>query len=116
MIEDFLRLDKQKQKIILARGGAVASTIFPITVGYYMGAKFLFGWNIYIAGILAGLTGTFWASNSRTIHKEIQKILKLKTPLSKNEYLSERNKYNWKAIVSVFVLIIEFILIRFLPV
>ena len=38
--------------------GGYFAPLFPITVGYYLGVKALFGLNIYISGILAGFDPT----------------------------------------------------------
>lgn len=110
MLEDLLRLDKYRRKLVFYQSGAIGSMIFPITVAYYMGARLLFGWNIYIAGILAGLTGTFWASNSYAMKVNIDRILKKKN-YTDDEYLKERDRYRHRPLIALLFLIIEAILI-----
>jgi cytochrome b subunit of formate dehydrogenase len=110
MIGDFWKLDKYRMKLVFLQSGAIGASVFPITVGYYMGAKLIFGWNIYIAGILAGLTGTFWASNQLVMRKNTERLLK-KKKYTRKEYVQERNRYNNRATISFFALILEAVLI-----
>ena len=53
---------KQEKKIMLSSICVkIILPLIPITIGYYIVARVLFGWNVYIAGILAGLTGGLWS-------------------------------------------------------
>jgi hypothetical protein len=103
----------ERRILTLYHIGGYFAPLFPITVGYYLGVKALFGLNIYISGILAGLTGGLWSFGMTKGYDLYQKIKHMEPWLSPKAYRKNLHQYSKLTSFSVIALVVEFAVIHF---
>ena len=70
--------------------------------------------NLYVFGILAGLTGAFWSYVITSSVNERDKILKMKKWYSQKDYSSLMRTLSKKAEIYIFIILVELFIIYLL--